>query len=333
MSSGRSHSARILSNLTVHRAAYATSVDEHGTADLWNRARTGDRRALARLISNVEQDAAGVAEVVGDAYRTAGKAWVIGVTGAPGAGKSTLVDRLIGAFRAEDRSVAALVVDPSSPFSGGSLLGDRVRMQEHVSDPGVYIRSMSSRGHLGGVADPTAKVVAVLDSAGFDVVIIETVGVGQGEVEVAEIADTTLVVLTPGSGDDIQVAKAGLLEIGSVFVVNKSDLAGVEDIVRHLTQMLEMSPSGEATAEIVRVSASGGSGIDELMAAMEQHRARDGSDASARSRRLESVLRRAVISSLARRVAGAELPPDLIDDVVARRVDPWSAAQALTSSS
>lgn len=257
---------------------------------------------------------------------------MVGVTGAPGAGKSTLVDRLIGAFRSRGLSVAAVAIDPSSPFTGGSLLGDRVRMQDHVSDPGVYVRSMSTRGHLGGVADATAKVVAVLDAAGFQIVIVETVGVGQAEVEVAEIADSTLVVLTPGAGDDIQAAKAGLLEIGSLFVINKSDLPGVDDLVRHLTQMLEMGPQTAEGPEIVVVSARTGSGFDDLLAAIDRHEMRDRSDPAGRARRLESVLRRAVVAVLARRVAGTELPPELVDEVVARRIDPWSAAATLTAT-
>ncbi len=256
---------------------------------------------------------------------------MVGLTGAPGAGKSTLIDRLIEVFRARGLSVAAVAVDPSSPFTGGALLGDRVRMQDHVSDPGVYMRSMSSRGHLGGVADATAKVVAVLDAVDFDVVVVETVGVGQSEVEVAEISDTTLVLLTPGTGDDIQAAKAGLLEIGSVFVVHKSDLAGADDAVRHLTQMLEMS-ADESEPEVVKVSSKDGAGLDDLVAAMDRHRRTVEADPSIRARRVESMLRRAVVASLARRVAGADQPPEVVDDVVARRTDPWSAATSLTSA-
>ncbi len=256
---------------------------------------------------------------------------MVGLTGAPGAGKSTLIDRLIEVFRARGLSVAAVAVDPSSPFTGGALLGDRVRMQDHVSDPGVYMRSMSSRGHLGGVADATAKVVAVLDAVDFDVVVVETVGVGQSEVEVAEISDTTLVLLTPGTGDDIQAAKAGLLEIGSVFVVHKSDLAGADDAVRYLTQMLEMS-ADESEPEVVKVSSKDGAGLDDLVAAMDRHRRTVEADPSIRARRVESMLRRAVVASLARRVAGADLPPEVVDDVVARRTDPWSAATSLTSA-
>ncbi|MDJ0498804.1 MAG: methylmalonyl Co-A mutase-associated GTPase MeaB, partial [Acidimicrobiia bacterium] len=203
-------------------------------------ARTGERRALARLITLVENDGPVSDEILAEVFPAGGQAWTTGLTGAPGAGKSTLTDRLIQEVRSEGSEIAVVAVDPSSPFSGGAVLGDRVRMQDHIDDHGVYIRSMASRGHLGGISAATPKVVATLDGLGFPEVFVETVGVGQAEVEIAGNADTTVVVVNPGWGDSVQAAKAGLLEIGDIFVVNKADRPGVHETVRDLTQMLEL---------------------------------------------------------------------------------------------
>lgn len=255
---------------------------------------------------------------------------MVGVTGSPGAGKSTLIDGLISRYRKVGATVGVLVVDPSSPFTNGALLGDRVRMQDHVSDPGVYVRSMATRGHLGGVADTTAKVVTLLDAVGFDLIVVETVGVGQNEVEVAEMADTTLVVLTPGSGDDIQAAKAGLLEVGDIFCVNKADLSGADDIVRHLTQMLELGPDTGWKPPIITTCARTGEGVDRLRAAIEEHR-KDlgGLLGEDRASRLETILRRAMSAAISAKTVGAPLPADEVGLVTARQVDPWTVARRL----
>jgi len=209
--------------------------------DLVERALKGERRAIARLISLVEDGGAPVGEVMNRLYPHTGEAYSIGITGAPGSGKSTLTERLVAAARAEGHRVGVLAVDPSSPFSGGALLGDRVRMQSHATDRDVFIRSMATRGHLGGIALATPEAMRVLDAVGKDVVVIETVGVGQAEVEITDACDTTVVVVTPGWGDAIQAAKAGLMEIAEVFVVNKADRAGAKETVRELRQMVEMS--------------------------------------------------------------------------------------------
>ncbi|MGH8825925.1 MAG: methylmalonyl Co-A mutase-associated GTPase MeaB, partial [Jiangellaceae bacterium] len=209
--------------------------------DLVDRARQGDPRAVARLISLVEDASPALREVMAALVPHAGRAAVVGVTGSPGVGKSTVTSALVAAFRAAGRRVGVLAVDPSSPFSGGALLGDRVRMQEHATDPGVYIRSMATRGHLGGLAWATPQALRVLDAAGCAIVLIETVGVGQSEVDVAALADTTLVLLAPGMGDGIQAAKAGILEVGDVFVVNKSDRDGADQVVRDLRGAIRLA--------------------------------------------------------------------------------------------
>lgn len=295
----------------------------------------GDRRALARAISIVEDDREGAHHVVSSAYRLGSDAHVVGVTGSPGAGKSTLTDRLIRLYRGAGRSVGVVAVDPASPFTGGAILGDRIRMQDHVGDPNVFVRSMSSRGHLGGLADATARVVALVDAAGFDPILVETVGVGQSEVEVVETADTSLVVLTPVWGDGVQAAKAGILEIGDIFVVNKADLGGADQVVRDLTQMLEMSPIDEWVPPVVVCSAATGEGVDELGAEIEEHRAAlaSGRGVDRRRRRLEITVRRAVAARLAAEVHAMPIPPEVIDRVLAREVDPWSVARSLGARS
>ncbi len=295
----------------------------------------GDRRSLARLITIVENGGQTATEVLAELFPAGGNAWTTGLTGAPGAGKSTLTDRIIGQVRNLGTEIAVVAVDPSSPFSGGAVLGDRVRMQDHIDDEGVYIRSMASRGHLGGIAAATPRVVATLDGIGFDEIVVETVGVGQAEVEIAGNADTTVVVVNPGWGDSVQAAKAGLLEIGDIFVVNKADRAGVSETVRDLTQMLELGEGGEWAAPIIPTVAATGDGVAELWEAIGDHRHHlevSGQLLSDRQRRLVTELESALIAGMRRQVRSAVPEPvwrDLTEEVTQRRIDPWSAAVRL----
>src|SRR6266571_36548 len=240
---------------------------------LAERVLTGDRRAVARAISMVEDGADGLAALSEALYPETGRAYTIGLTGSPGVGKSSLAAGLVGASRGRERTVAVLAIDPTSPFTGGALLGDRLRMQTHATDPGVFIRSMATRGHLGGMALAAPEAIRILDASGKDLVIVETVGVGQAEVEVATAADTTLVVVQPGWGDAVQAAKAGILEIADVFVVNKADREGADDAVRDLRNMLRMGPKLEWEPPIVKTSTVSGDGIEELWEAVAGHRA------------------------------------------------------------
>lgn len=242
-------------------------------ADLVEDALAGRRRAVARLISLVETASPKVREIAAALAPHAGRAQIIGITGSPGVGKSTSTSALTSAFRKTGRTVAVLAVDPSSPFSGGALLGDRIRMQDHDTDDGVFIRSMASRGHLGGLAWGAPQAVRVLDAAGFDVVIIETVGVGQSEIEVATMADTTLVLLAPGMGDGIQAAKAGILEIGDVFVINKADRDGAAQTRRELRTIVNqtMRPDAAWKPPIEMTVASRGEGVEDVVGAIDEH--------------------------------------------------------------
>lgn len=291
----------------------------------------GDRRALARAISVVEDRRAGADAIVAEAYARGGGAHIVGITGSPGAGKSTLVDRLIAGYRAADRLVGVVAVDPASPFTGGALLGDRIRMQDHVGDEGVYVRSMSSRGHLGGLADATAQVVALFDAAGFDPILVETVGVGQSEIEVVETADTCVVVLTPAWGDGVQAAKAGILEIGDVFAVNKADLGGADQVMRELAQMLELGPDRAWQPPTVACSAVTGEGVDGVLAAIDDHRIHlSGTAGSLRRRRqLELTIRRAITARLAAEIHSRPIPEEIVSRVIDRATDPWTAAREL----
>ena len=237
------------------------------------RARSGDRRALARAISRVEDGSPEGPLLVEGFSRYATGVRRIGVTGAPGVGKSTLVSGLISCIRERRHSVAVIAVDPSSPLSGGAILGDRIRMQDHIGDPGVYVRSMAGRGHLGGLSAAVPQVLQLLDGAGFGMILIETVGVGQSEVEVMHHVDTTVVVVTPGWGDSVQAGKAGLMEIGDVFVVNKADRPGAARARRDLETMLAMGPKRAWLPPVVETVASAGTGIDELWNALEAHAA------------------------------------------------------------
>jgi LAO/AO transport system kinase len=302
-------------------------------------AREGNARAVARLISMVEDASPRLREVMAALAPVTGNAYVIGITGPPGVGKSTTTSALVGALRATDRRVGVLAVDPSSPFSGGALLGDRVRMQDHALDPGVYIRSMASRGHLGGLAWSTPQAIRVLDAAGCDVVLVETVGVGQSEVEIASAADTTLVLLAPGMGDAIQAAKAGILEIGDVYVVNKADRDGAHQVVRELRNMLALADRGrdDWKPPIVETVAVKGEGLDLLVDAIDQHRAwldADGRLQARRRSRVSDEIAAIAVTTLRERfgdVAHDQRLENLADRVLAGATDPYAAADELVA--
>jgi len=301
--------------------------------DLVERVLEGDRRAVARAISMVEDGADGLEELSAGLFPHTGRAYTIGLTGSPGVGKSTLAGELVRLLREAGRSVAVLAIDPTSPFTGGALLGDRVRMQEHATDPGVFIRSMATRGHLGGMALAAPEAVRILDAAGSDVVIVETVGVGQAEVDVAAATDTTLVVVAPGWGDAVQVAKAGILEVADVFVVNKSDKDGAAAAVRDLEAMIRLGAPAEWTPPVVEASAGTGRAIDLVWSAIERHRVHLEEDdrlVSARARRLALEVASLATERMRERVSEA-LASDarLRDDVAERRLDPYRAAAML----
>jgi LAO/AO transport system kinase len=294
----------------------------------------GDRRAVARAISLVEDGGAGLEELSAGIYPRTGRAATIGLTGAPGVGKSTLAAELLRSGRQSDRTVAVLAIDPTSPYTGGALLGDRVRMQEHATDPGVFIRSMATRGHLGGMALASPEAVRVLDAAGYDEVIVETVGVGQAEVEVAAATDTAVVVLAPGMGDAVQMAKAGILEIADVFVVNKGDVDGAGDVIRGVRQMLHLGAARSWDPPVLSTSAAKQEGVEDLRTAIGEHRAYLESSGQLRIKRRARLLRE--VESLAaarfRLRASAALEADgaLADELEARRIDPYRAAAMLS---
>ncbi len=298
----------------------------------------GDRSALARLISLVETGQEPGSIAAAELFSKTGKAYVVGITGAPGAGKSTLTDRLITSYRAQGDDVGVLAIDPSSPFTGGAILGDRVRMPSHATDDEVFIRSMATRGHLGGLALATPQAVRILDAAGFARIIIETVGVGQVEVDVARATDTTVVVVNPGWGDQVQANKAGLLEIADVFVVNKADRPGADAAVRNLSVMLELSTNREWAPPIIETVATEGAGIEELRSAISDHQdfmLTAGRGEAKRARRLAEELRAIVAAQLA---SGAELIcrgaefDSCVAEIVSRKIDPYAAARQLVSN-
>ncbi len=299
--------------------------------DLVERVLVGDPRAVARAISLVEREDAGSATLIGRLFAHTGRALVAGLTGAPGVGKSTLVDRLTAAFRRERLRVGILAVDPTSPFSGGAILGDRIRMQGHAADAGVFVRSMATRGQLGGLARATDDARMVLDAAGTDVVLIETVGVGQGEIDISRTADVSVVVMAPGSGDDVQAIKAGIMEIADVFVVNKADRDGADRTVAEIEAMLSLGERGtdEWRPPVVRASAATGDGVADIVAALRRFAARSRvADDRARRRaraRLESIL----VGRLVRRIGTERNLDAAVDAIVARDVDPYTAAGEL----
>ncbi|HEY1643451.1 MAG TPA: methylmalonyl Co-A mutase-associated GTPase MeaB [Streptosporangiaceae bacterium] len=300
-------------------------------------ARAGDPRALGRLVSLVENSSALLRDVMAAIAPLAGGAHVIGLTGSPGVGKSTVTAALVRSYREAGLRVGVLAVDPTSPFSGGALLGDRVRMQDHATDDGVFIRSMASRGHLGGLAWATPQAVRILDAAGFGIILLETVGVGQAEVDIAATADTTLVVVAPGLGDSIQAAKAGILEIADVFTVNKSDRPGAQEVIRDLRTMLAMAryDTGDWKPPIVSTTAATGDGIADLTAAIGRHQdwlEQSGELGTRRRVRAREEIAAIAVTELRRRLGG--LPgEDKLDELAGRvtagELDPYAAADEL----
>ncbi len=293
----------------------------------------GDRRAVARAISSVEDGSPDLPALSAGIFPGTGRAATIGLTGAPGVGKSTLAGALVTAVRGRGLRVAVLAVDPTSPYTGGALLGDRVRMQEHATDPDVFIRSMATRGHLGGMALAAPEAVRILDAAGYDVVVVETVGVGQAEVDVAAATDTAVVVLAPGLGDAVQMAKAGILEIADVFVVNKADRDGAAEVVRELRQMLHMGAEREWEPPVVTTTATTGEGLEALWGEIERHRAWATTSGELGRKRRVRLLREveALAAERFRAAAAARLERDqtLADALDGRRLDPYRVAAEL----
>jgi LAO/AO transport system kinase len=315
-------------------------VTATGVRDLVAQARDGDPRAVARLITLVESNDPALPDLAAALAPHTGAAQVIGLTGAPGVGKSTVTSELVRALRAAGKRVGVLAVDPSSPFTGGAILGDRVRMQDHATDPGVYIRSMSSRGHLGGLAAATPQAVRVLDGAGCDVILIETVGVGQAEVEVATLADTTLVLLAPGMGDAIQAAKAGILEVADIFVVNKADRDGADATYRDIQGMIGLGErgAGQWRPQVLKVVAARSEGIDDIVAAIDKHRqwlSTHDELQRRREQRAAAEIEAIVLEGLRRRIGSLAGEASLAAQaaaVAAGQQDPYTAADEILAA-
>ncbi len=304
---------------------------------LFREAVTGDRGALARLLSMIERGGTDARTVGRLAYPVGGSSYTVGITGAPGSGKSTLTSAMIAHLRAQQLEVAVLAIDPSSPFTGGAILGDRVRMQDHATDPGVFIRSMATRGHLGGLSLATPEAVRLLDAIGRHWILVETVGVGQVEIEIAGKADTTIVVVNPGWGDAVQANKAGIMEIADLFVINKADRKGVDETRRDIELMLDLTDLAHEDWRPPIVTAIGttGFGVSDIWDKIHEHRAfveADGSLVRRREQRMRAELNEIVATRLgqrAREICSGEAWESCAADVVSRRLDPWSAADVM----
>ncbi|MGH9445108.1 MAG: methylmalonyl Co-A mutase-associated GTPase MeaB [Terriglobia bacterium] len=308
------------------------------TVEEWARKiQARDRRSVARAITAIESGDAASIPLLKILFRSGSRAEVIGITGAPGAGKSTLVERLAASYRASGRRAGILAVDPTSSLSGGAILGDRIRMQRLATDEGIYIRSMATRGHLGGLAFATEDAVTVLEAAGSDVVLVETVGVGQDEIEIARLADTTVLLLVPGMGDDVQTLKAGVMEIADLFVVNKADRAGADRLEREITSMLSIAPRQDGwQTPVVRTTATTGEGVGALRQALDGFRAFCAQTPLGKRRELEkwrerllAMLKQAVFARIVGPRLSAGLVDELAGEIVARRADPHSAVEEL----
>jgi len=306
------------------------------TLSLSQRLVAGDPRAIARAISLIEDEAPEGAALVRGVFARTGHAYLVGVTGAPGAGKSTLVDRLTAALRATGQTIGVIAVDPTSPYSGGAILGDRVRMQAHAGDPGVFIRSMATRGHLGGLARATGEAALLLDAAGKDLVLIETVGVGQDEVDIVRTADVSIVVVVPGTGDEVQAIKAGIMEIADIFVVNKADREGADRTVGSIEGMLSLQPwpDGAWRPPIVRTEATTGRGVADLVAAIGRFRAHAAGVRGERHRiradfRLRELIGHRFFQHLEREVLQPNEWEGLLERIAARELDPYAAVDEI----
>ena len=303
----------------------------------------GDVRSAARLIRAIDDQAPTARDSMKELFPHTGRAFVIGITGSPGVGKSTLTDRLVQYLRAQERTVGVLAVDPTSPFTGGAILGDRVRMQRHSTDEGVFIRSLATRGHFGGLTQSTRGAMMVLDAMGKDVIIVETVGVGQDEVDIARMAQTTVIVLAPGMGDDIQAIKAGILEVGDIFVINKADRDGAERTVQEIMAMIDMSEETglgkkDWRPRVLRTVAVRNQGLEELWAAIEEHRdflSREQSEYYRRLSRLKhklaiiDLVKQGVVDMVLRRLEESGQLDRYVDDLIERRTDPYSLSEEI----
>ncbi len=301
----------------------------------------GDRRAMAQAISAVERREPCSADLLKTLFHKGGKAYVVGITGAPGAGKSTLLEKVAAEYRQRGKRVGIIAIDPTSPFSGGAILGDRIRMQALSTDEGTYIRSMATRGQLGGLAPAARDVALIMDAAGYDVIFVETVGVGQDEVDVARLADVTVVLLVPGMGDDVQAFKAGVMEIADLFVINKADQSGVERVERELNALLSVTPQPDGwQPPVVRTTATTGEGIISLCEALEEFRAATEQSPAGLKRRKENtrlqlleLLRQSLFEKVAQEQFDHERIGEYVEEILARRRDPHSIVEEIMRAS